>query len=123
MSAAVSIALFAGIVVIACALVAVAGIFAQRHVAKQAPESRALTKFTPAGVALIAFLTLALVVGAALRKLAPDSLLGKFLNTEMGLSIGVFAVWLAFVVGAMLLQRRGHPIAEKRQRAVDKNEA
>ena len=101
---------------LACAAVAGVGILAKRQVKKWAPNSQALARMTPTGMALCACFTVAMAVGTAARKLAPDSVLGSFLNTEIGLFIAIVVGWGAFIGATMALHALGHPIAEIRER-------
>lgn len=114
MSDAVAIKLLIG-VLLASAAIAVVGIWAKRQLKKRAPNSQALAKMTPTGMALCACFTVALTAGAAARKLAPDSVLGAFLNTEMGLLIAIALGYMAFVAATMVLHKYGHPIAESKK--------
>jgi hypothetical protein len=105
------IALLIGLTVLACGFFIWVGLRAKKQLSSAFPNNKALASLTPTGVALSTCLVLVFAVGAAARKLAPESELGAFLNLDygvpvaMGISVGVFGVL------ASILARLGHPIA------------
>jgi hypothetical protein len=103
-----------GITVLVCGVVAWIGLRAQRQLSDAAPGNTFLARLTPTGVALSTCLVLVFVVGAAARKLAPESELGIFLNSVHGvpaaMGVAVFVYWIF----ASILARVGHPIVERK---------
>lgn len=110
MSATAAVIFAVTVVALACGAVAAIGLWVQSHYRKRAPDRGPLRQVSPTGLALIGCFTLALVVGMAARKLAPESVLGSFLNTERGFLLGMVGAWLAFTVAAGVLHFLGHPL-------------
>ena len=110
MRAIIAISLFACIVIGACAAMALIGICVARLLKKYSPNHFALAPVTPTGIALIACLTLMLVLFTAARTLAPDSSLGDLLSTGYGLITAAGCLLIGFVAAAVALQLLGSPL-------------
>jgi hypothetical protein len=106
------VALLVGMTALISGLIAWIGLRAQKKLSRISPDSKALARFTPSGLALTACLIVPFVIGAAVRKLAPESPLGSFLNGPHGVPAAMALVSLGFGVCAAILERLGHPIAE-----------
>ena len=118
METAKLIALLVGMVTLLSGLIAWVGLRAQKKLSSISPRNPALARLTPTGLALCGCLILLFVVGAAVRKLAPGSELGTFLNRAYGVPVAMMLASLGFGVFAAILERLGHPIAEWKEAAV-----
>ena len=107
------IALLIGLVVVASGVIYLIGMRTQRKLIKNSPESHALKKFTPTGVALVACLVAGLTGLMAVRELAPESVLGGFLHTWYGIAIGYFVFVGLFTLAGVLFRKYGHPISNE----------
>jgi len=109
------IALFFGMIGLACAIVIGVGLWTQKRLQRASPDSKALAKLTPTGAALSACLVAVLVVGTAARRLAPDGALGAFLDRPYGVAVALGIAAVAFAAFANILARLGHPVARDRK--------
>ena len=102
-----------GAVVIACAVASALGLLVLRRLRNKAPQSPALAQLTPAGLFLLGSFVMALLAGGMMRFLAPESDVGSFLQTTLGLVAGTASLWLACVAIAVALHLLGYPVYEK----------
>ena len=80
-----------------------------RSLVKRSPNSLFAKRVGPIQALSAAFLASVLMIGTAVRELAPTSTLGKLLHSPFGLFTGLILTWILYVgfaVGLTLLRRR-----------------
>jgi hypothetical protein len=66
-------------------------------------------RLTPIGVVALACFVLTLLGGYVARERFPESSLGAFFGTWVGVLIGFIGSWMAYVAATVVLALAGHP--------------
>ena len=108
-----AIALLIGITVLGSAIVIWIWDRTKKRLLRAVPVNRMRGTLTPTGIALNACFGIVLVLGAAGRKVAPESELGKFLNLPYGVPVAMGIAVVVFGVLAGILHGLGHPMVKE----------
>lgn len=104
------LALIAGVVILVCVLVVLGGRYVNRRLAKNSPDSAALKKLTLVGVLVQAGLVLYLLIGTAIYHVAPETVIGVFLNSWYGWPVALVVGLAVFTAVAAVLAYLGYPM-------------
>jgi hypothetical protein len=92
----------------------IAGRRVSKHFLRRNPASPALSKVTGTGFAISICIVVVLSLGMAARQLAPDTVLGDFLESKVGLSVFVVGCIAFFAVAGILLRKSGKAMYRRR---------
>jgi hypothetical protein len=91
----------------------VAGRRISKYFLKRNPASAALSKVTGTGFAISVCIVFLLSLGMAARQLAPDTVLGDFLDSKLGLGLFVIGCVVLFSIAGIVLRKSGRAMYKR----------